>query len=115
MSRRFDSSPPANPARVDRSDWQTIKSLWPYVWASKYRVLIAFAALILAKLVNLGIPMTLKKVIDSLTPNPNLQMVFVVPVALLIAYGALRISQTLFNELREIVFFQVVENAARTV
>ncbi|MBS1175461.1 MAG: atm1 [Burkholderiaceae bacterium] len=115
MSRRFDSSPPANPARADRSDWQTIKSLWPYVWASKYRVLMAFSALILAKLMNLGIPMTLKSVIDSLTPNPNVQMVFVVPVALLIAYGALRISQTLFNELREIVFFQVVENAARTV
>lgn len=115
MSRRFDSSPPANPARADRSDWQTIKSLWPYVWASKYRVLAAFTALILAKLVNLGIPMTLKKVIDSLTPSPTIQMVFVVPVALLMAYGALRISQTLFNELREIVFFQVVENAARTV
>ena len=115
MSRRFDSSPPANPARVDRSDWQTIQSLWPYVWASKYRVLAAFTTLILAKLVNLGIPMTLKKVIDALTPNPNVHMVFVVPVALLLAYGALRISQTLFNELREIVFFQVVENAARTV
>jgi ATP-binding cassette subfamily B protein len=115
MSRHFANSPPANPARADRSDWQTIKSLWPYVWASKYRVLIAFTALILAKLVNLGIPVTLKKVIDSLTPNPSIQMVFVVPVALLIAYGVLRISQTLFNELREIVFFQVVENAARTV
>ena len=115
MSRRFDSSPPANPARADRSDWQTIKSLWPYVWASKYRVLMAFSALILAKLMNLGIPMTLKNVIDSLTPSPTIQMVFVVPVALLMAYGALRISQTLFNELREIVFFQVVENAARTV
>ena len=106
------SSSPPNP---NRSDWQTIKSLWPYVWASKWRVLIAFSALILAKLMNLAIPTTLKHIVDAMTPNPTAQVVLVVPVSLLLAYGALRISQTLFNELREIVFFQVVENAARTV
>ena len=106
------SSSPPNP---NRSDWQTIKSLWPYVWASKWRVLIAFSALILAKLMNLAIPTTLKHIVDAMTPNPTAQAVLVVPVSLLLAYGALRISQTLFNELREIVFFQVVENAARTV
>ena len=115
--RHHSSSVPPNAAsnNPNRSDWQTLKSLWPYVWASKWRVLIALTALIVAKLMNLAIPTTLKHIVDNMTPNPTAQALLVVPVALLLAYGALRISQTLFNELREIVFFQVVENAARTV
>ena len=115
--RHHSSSLPPNESSNNprRSDWDTIRSLWPYIWASKYRVLIALSALILAKLANLAIPTTLKHIVDAMTPNPTVQAVLVVPVALLLAYGALRVSQTLFNELREIVFFQVVENAARTV
>lgn len=111
--RRHDAGLPPNPANPDRSDWQTIRSLFPYVWASKYRVLVALSALVLAKLMNLGIPLTLKGIVDDL--SGQFGAVFVVPVALLLAYGGLRVAQTLFNELREIVFFQVVENAARTV
>ena len=99
----------------ERSDWHTIKSLWPYIWRSKYRVMFAFIALTLAKLSNLGIPVILKKIIDGMTPNPTVQTALIVPIALLVAYGALRISMTMFNELREIVFFRVSENAARTV
>lgn len=115
--RHHSAALPPNDAsnNPQRSDWQTLKSLWPYVWASKGRVLLALSALILAKLMNLAIPTTLKHIVDQMTPNPTAQALLVVPVALLLAYGALRISQTLFNELREIVFFQVVENAARTV
>lgn len=115
--RHHSSSLPPNESSNNphRSDWDTLRSLWPYIWASKYRVLIALSALILAKLANLAIPTTLKHIVDAMTPNPTVQAVLVVPVALLLAYGALRVSQTLFNELREIVFFQVVENAARTV
>ena len=115
--RHHSASLPPNDAsnNPQRSDWQTLKSLWPYIWASKGRVLLALSALILAKLMNLAIPTTLKHIVDQMTPNPTAQALLVVPVALLLAYGALRISQTLFNELREIVFFQVVENAARTV
>ena len=91
--------------RVDeRSDWHTIKSLWPYIWRSKYRVMFAFVALTLAKLSNLGIPIVLKKIIDGMTPNPTVQTALIVPIALLVAYGALRISMTMFNELREVVF-----------
>ena len=115
MRHHSASLPPNDASNPQRSDWQTLKSLWPYVWASKGRVLLALSALILAKLMNLAIPTTLKHIVDAMTPNPTVQAVLVVPVALLLAYGALRVSQTLFNELREIVFFQVVENAARTV
>ena len=98
-----------------RSDWQTLKNLWPYIWQSKYRVIIAFIALSLAKVANLGMPITLKKIIDDLSPNPTLQVALAVPILMLIAYGVLRISQTLFNEVRQIVFFRVAENAARVM
>ncbi|GHA71634.1 metal ABC transporter permease [Formosimonas limnophila] len=98
-----------------RSDWQTIKSLWPYIWQSKYRVMLAFVALTLAKVANLGIPVVLKQIVDGMTPNPTLQVALLAPIMLLLAYGALRVSMTLFNELREIVFFRVSENAARAV
>ena len=96
-----------------RSDWATIKSLWPYVWASKYRVMVAMASLIAAKAAGLGIPTILKQIIDKISPNATVQGALLVPVFLLVAYGLLRIAQTLFNELREIIFFRVSENAAR--
>lgn len=114
---RFHTAPPANPARANRSDWQTIKSLWPYIWQSKYRVMFAFTALLLAKFANLGIPITLKKIIDTMTPNATatVQTALFVPIALLVAYGAFRISMTMFNELREVIFFRVSENAARVM
>lgn len=104
----------ASPSK-SRSDWSTIKSLWPYVWASKYRVMIAMASLVAAKVAGLGIPIALKRIIDTLAPNPTVQAALLVPVFLLVLYGVLRIAQTLFNELREIIFFRVSENAARVL
>lgn len=115
MSRHQPALPPSIDSPKSRSDWSTIASLWPYIWASKYRVMVAMTALVLAKAATLGIPSVLKKIVDALTPNPTLQAALLVPLALLVAYGALRIAQTLFNELREIVFFRVSENAARVL
>ncbi|MGL4767432.1 MAG: ABCB family ABC transporter ATP-binding protein/permease [Formosimonas sp.] len=112
MSRFHTSSPPIHTTK-SRSDWATIKSLWPYIWASKYRVLIAFTALVLAKVATLGIPTILKHIVDALAPSPTVQGALLVPLGLLVGYGALRIAQTLFSEIREIVFFRVSENAAR--
>ena len=85
--RHHSASLPPNDAsnNPQRSDWQTLKSLWPYVWASKGRVLLALSALILAKLMNLAIPTTLKHIVDQMTPNPTAQALLVVPVALLLA------------------------------
>lgn len=116
MSRHQAALPPSIDGPKNNSDWQTVKSLWPYIWRSKYRVIIAFFALTAAKVANLGIPIVLKKIVDGMSPTETaLSIALAVPVFLLLAYGALRISQTLFNELREIVFFRVSENAARAV
>ncbi len=104
------SQPPAA-----RTDWQTLKRLFPYLWNYKWRVLAALGFMVGAKLANVGVPVVLKNLVDSLTVPANATVVLVVPVALLLAYGALRLSTSLFTELRELVFAKATEGASRTI
>ncbi|MBV8665617.1 MAG: ABC transporter ATP-binding protein/permease [Burkholderiaceae bacterium] len=115
---RRQSSPPHEPAanQATRNDWATIKTLMPYLWAYKWRVMLALAFLVGAKVANVTVPLVLKKLIDSLTISPNHpQALLVLPLGLLVAYGLLRLSTTLFTELREFVFARVTQRAVRTV
>ena len=107
--------PAATPARSprQRSDWHTIRALLPYLWAYRWRVLIALACLVGAKAANVGVPVLLKRIVDDLTPG--VAAVIAVPFGLVAAYGALRLSNTVFTELRELVFARVTERAVRTV
>ena len=99
--------PPAN-----RNDWKTIRSLLPYLWEFKGRVVLALALLVLAKLANVAVPLILKEIIDALhQPRALLTL----PILLLIAYGALRLCSTLFGELRDAVFAKVTQRAIRRV
>ncbi|HCY63063.1 MAG TPA: metal ABC transporter permease [Oxalobacteraceae bacterium] len=116
--RRYSHSEPA-PAMLpgqQRKDWATIKTLLPYLWAYKGRVLLALAFLVGAKLANVGVPLVLKHLVDYLTLGPNqARALLVMPVGLLLAYGLLRLSTTLFTELREFVFAKVTQRAVRTI
>jgi ATP-binding cassette subfamily B protein len=99
-----------------RSDWSTLTKLLPYVWAWRWRVLVALLCLVAAKLANIGVPLVLKHLVDALTLSPgDPRSVLVVPVALLAAYALLRVSITLFTELREFLFFPVAARIARRV
>ena len=101
-----------------RHDWQTIKTLLPYLWAWKGRVVFALACLLLAKLTNVAVPLVFKDIIDTFTlPSASKmeQAVLLVPLGLLAAYGALRFSTALFTELREIFFARVTQRAVRTI
>jgi len=101
---------------ASRSDWSTIKKLLPYVWQWRYRVALALACLIAAKVANVGVPLVLKSLVDALALKPgDPQAVLVVPVALLIGYGLLRLSITLFTELREFLFYPVAARIARRI
>lgn len=112
-------SPPAPAAAgtaAPRSDWRTWKLLLPYVWAWRGRVLLALSCLVAAKFANVGVPLVLKRIVDALDLKPgDPAAVLVVPVALLLAYGALRLSVTLFTELREFLFYPVAARIARRV
>ena len=84
--------------------------LLPYLWEYRWRVLVALACLVTAKLANVGVPLVLKEVVDALEPG---RAVIAAPFALLIAYGLLRFSTTLFAELRDAVFVRVTQRAIR--
>ena len=99
-----------------RSDWATLKKLLPYVWQWRWRVLVALSFLVAAKLANVGVPLVLKQLVDALDLKPgDPRVALAVPVALLLAYGALRLSITLFIELREFLFYPVAARIARRV
>lgn len=96
---------------TQRNDSQNIHAMLPYLWAYKGRVSAALTALIFAKLANVGVPLVLKDIVDTLT---NVQPI-VLPVLLLAAYGGLRLATALFNELRDVLFAKVRYGAMRQV
>lgn len=111
------SAPGAGKALAfQRSDLGTLKRLFPYLWDYKWRVLAALSFMVGAKMANVGVPLLLKNLVDAMNFKPgDAQAVLVVPVALLLAYGLLRLSTTLFTELRELVFAKATEGAARRI
>src|SRR5690348_1630465 len=99
-------------ARTERGDWQTIRTLLPYPWGYRLRIGAALACLVLAKVANVGVPVLMKHIVDSLDPRTAL---LAVPLALLVAYGLLRLSTTVFTELREFLFAKVTQRAVRRI
>jgi len=104
--------PQRGPAPTDRNDLKTIRTLLPYLWEFRWRVVLALMLLVLAKLANVTVPLVLKEIVDALGPQ---QAALVLPVFLLLAYGALRFCSTLFGELRDAVFAKVMQRAIRRV
>ncbi len=97
--------------RADRKDWHTIRSLLPYLWAYRGRAALAVGFLILAKLANVGVPVALKQIVDTLDTPEGRQIAL--PIALLVAYGLLRFGSSAFNELRDVVFARVRHGVMR--
>jgi ABC-type multidrug transport system fused ATPase/permease subunit len=103
------------PART-HTDWATLKRLFPYLWDYKWRVVAALVFMIGAKLANVGVPVLLKNLVDTMSFKPgDPQAVLVVPLGLLLAYGLLRLSTSFFTELRELVFSKATQGAARRI
>ena len=114
MRHRGETSPPAAPGQG--GDWHTLQRLLPYLWEYKWRVLLALAFMVGAKLANVGVPMLLKELVDAMSLKPgDARALLVVPVALLLTYGGLRLATSAFTELRELVFAKATQGAARTI
>src|SRR5690348_5435229 len=93
-------------------EWRVVPMLLPFLWEYKWRVFIALSFLVSAKLANVGVPLLMKGIVDGLSPT---QQVIAVPFALLVAYGLLRFANTLFAELRDVVFVRVTQRAVRRI
>lgn len=128
-SSNSSSSSNAEPAPLHkgpRNDWQTIRSLLPYLATYKWRVAFALTCLIGAKIANLGVPIVMKKIVDGLASvqhltalgraNDSPAIVLIGGIGLLVvAYAVVRLCTSLFTELREILFAKVTESAVRTL
>ncbi len=118
MRHHGDSSPPPSPndPAHKRSDWATLSRLLPYLWQYKGRVVLAIVFMVGAKVANVGVPVLLKNLVDAMALRPgDPAAVLVVPAGLLLAYGLLRLSTSLFTELRELVFAKATQGAARSI
>ncbi len=122
MRREHGSLQPVNPAAGtgQRSDWDTLKRFLPYLWPYRLRVSIALGFMIAAKVANVGVPLLLKILVDRMTPGgghgASAQMtMLVVPIGLIVAYGGLRVSTSLFTELRELIFARATEGVSRRI
>jgi hypothetical protein len=100
--------PPAGQALAQTHVWLTLRTLFPYLWRYRLRVLAAIGCLVAAKVANVGVPMIFKEMIDGLSGS---QQVLALPILLLVLYGLLRFSTSLFTELREILFARVTQRA----
>jgi len=95
----------------DRRDWYNLRGMLPYLWEFRGRALLALLCLLLAKLANVGVPLTLKGIVDALGDSEA--QALVLPLSLLLGYGALKLTSALFTELRDVVFARVRYRAMR--
>jgi ATP-binding cassette, subfamily B, heavy metal transporter len=92
----------------DPANIKAFRRLLPYLWEYRRRLVLALSFLIFAKLANVSVPLVLKQIVDGLNqPEASL----IVPAFLLIGYGLLRFSMTLFTDLRDVVFARVTQRA----
>ncbi len=103
-----------------RSNWDTIKSLAPYLWpkndtGARFRVVIAMSFLVLAKVANVYVPVFYARAVDALSNRSAAAHVLAVPVGLIVIYGLIRLSSAGFGELRDAVFAAVQQRTVRSV
>lgn len=107
-----------------RPNWRILASLWPYLLEFRGRVLLSLGLLVAAKLATVAMPLALKYIVDSFDTSTGgasagqgvaMDVVLLVPLLLVLAYGLLRLASTLFSELRDAVFARVAERAMRRV
>jgi ATP-binding cassette subfamily B protein len=108
----------STPIQRSQSDWDVLRTLLPYLLAHKLRMALALVCLVAAKGANVTVPLVMKSIIDTLAPGAasaqtGTMVAVVLPAALLIAYGILRLSTSLFTELREFIFAKVTQAAVR--
>ena len=116
MRSQLPATPEEAAIAANQSDGATLRRLLPYIWQYKWHALAALLFMVVAKLANVGVPVLLKHLVDALDiKSGDARAALVVPVGLLLAYGLLRFSTTLFTELRDLVFSKATQGASRSI
>ncbi len=98
-----------------RDVWKTLKTFVEYLWEFRLRILVALGFLILAKVANVNVPIVLKLIVDWFDTSTGAEVIVTVPVFLVVAYGLLGLTRTLFEELRNALFSRASQRAVRNV
>ena len=120
MSETTSQAPgKSGPGRLS-GQFRVLANLLPYLWPAgrsdlKARVVAAMVLLVCAKLATVTVPLVLKAAVDALTTEGNANIALVLPLGLLLAYGAVRVAALAFGELRDSLFARVAQNAVRRV
>lgn len=116
MRSQLPATPEEAAIAANQSDGATLRRLLPYIWQYKWHALAALLFMVVAKLANVGVPVLLKHLVDVLDiKSGDARAALVVPVGLLLAYGLLRFSTTMFTELRDLVFSKATQGASRSI
>lgn len=115
-----DSDEDLRPSRTElpdgrRDDVATLKTLLPFLLGHRWRIGVALAFLVAAKMANIGVPLALKSIVDTLDVSGTGDILVVVPLALLVGYGVLRLSTIVFQELRNAVFARAAQQSTREI
>ena len=97
----------------NRRDWYNLRSMLPFLWEFRGRALLALACLVASKAANVGVPIALKAIIDYFEQASQAELTVALPLSLLLGYGLLKLSASLFNELRDVIFAKVRYRAMR--
>ncbi len=108
MRHHASKNSPPGPA-----DWRTLRKLGPYLWDHRWRFIFAVGFLIGAKVATIAVPILLKYIVDSLDTAKN--VVLILPAALIVGYGLLRLATTLFTDLRDMIFARVTQGMIRKI
>ncbi|MBR0553054.1 ABCB family ABC transporter ATP-binding protein/permease [Stakelama marina] len=109
----------SSPGDVERPLFATIRRFLPYLWpadsrALKIRIVGAMLFVIASKLVQVyGAPFALQGAVDRMASGPRDAVTLV--VLLVIGYAAARFGTVLFNNLRNVVFERVGQEATRNL
>ena len=98
-----------------RRVWKTLGTLANYLWEFRWRIGIAFMFLILAKVAVVLIPIMIGKIVDWFDASLNPDLIIIVPVSLILAYGLLGLANTLFEEVRNALFSRASQRTVRNV
>jgi ATP-binding cassette, subfamily B, heavy metal transporter len=97
---------------------QTVVSLLPYLWpvrnlGARIRVVVALVFMLLSKVATVYVPVIYGRIVDQLAPKDATAAAFIVPIALIVAYGAVRVGAAGFGEIRDALFASVQQRAVR--
>jgi ATP-binding cassette subfamily B protein len=111
---------PPTTATGERSNLRTLLTLAPYLWPPgapglRARVVISLALLVFAKGANVLVPIAFGRAVDALAPQSGAGAIAAVPVALVMAYGLMRLTSSGLNELRDAIFVKVQGHALRRI